>query len=275
MQKSHLTKMKVTRKIAQNPFMAIFMSGLIFFTTSCTKGALNPVSAGNSKYADYSGEDIFKGLFFFQNELSDDVSHVKEIKSEMNNLVLNGDVKLTAERSNLTEKDINTSIKEMSDITISYISKNYPTFFDEFEQVMKSGNFYEMERVMDLSSQLIDQSLLSSEKYQVASIINKELGKDSELKEQILALDLTKKEDAKKLEILLNSVEGLGGKVHQKAAFFAAVLAVAYIAVGAVSFVVAAYSVVTKAAYWDPTKVTTSISKEVVIADINKTLSGN
>jgi hypothetical protein len=265
--------MKITRKIAQNPFMAIFMSGLILFTTSCTKDTLNPTSAGNSKYADYSGEDIFKGLFFFQNELSNDVSHVKEIKSEMNDLVLNGDVKLTAEKSNLTEKDINTSIKEMSDITISYISKNYPTFFDEFEQVMKSGNFYEMERVMDLSSQLIDQSLLSSEKYQAASIINKEMGKDPELKEQILALDLTKKEDTKKLEILLNSVEGLKGEVHQKAAAFVTVLAVAYVAVGAVSFVVAAYSVVTKAAYWDPTTVASPYSSKVAIANISRALS--
>jgi hypothetical protein len=261
--------MKKSRKIAKNPYMAVILSGLILFTVSCKK---EPTNQTASKYANYTGEDIFEGLFFFQNELSDDVSHIKELKFEMNNLKLIKDVKLPNLKNEFSEEEIKTSIKEMSEITVLYITENYPTFFKEFEDVMKSGNFYEMERVMDLSSQLIDQSLLASSKYRGISLLNKELNDNPELREQILSLDMTKAEDIQTLETILSSAEGLDGEVHKKA--LVAVLAVAYIAVGVVSFVVAAYSVVTKIAYWDPTSsMVTSIQKEKAIVNISQVLS--
>ncbi|CAA0236120.1 Probable lipoprotein precursor (fragment) [Tenacibaculum maritimum] len=101
-------------------------------------------------------------------------------------------------------------------------------------------------------------------------VIGKQIENNEELKNKILKLDLNNPKDVAKFKNIATS-----NKSVEDVAFspiWAVALAV-YIVVGAVSFVVAAYSVITKAAYWDPTSLEESldeetIGREVIIAEI-------
>ena len=53
--------MKVIRKIVKNPIFCIFMIGLTLLSTGCTKEQIFNSSTSSQNY---SGEDLFKGIFF-------------------------------------------------------------------------------------------------------------------------------------------------------------------------------------------------------------------
>lgn len=272
--------MKKIRIIVSNPFVVTFMSSLILLTTSCTKKHLHPSSV-SSKYADYSGVDILNGLFFFQNQLSDDISYLRDIRSDISDLVQDDNLNLSPDGNGaLTEENFDMHMSKMSDITVSYISEKYPDFFVEFEQVMKSGNFYAMEKSLNLATQLIDQSLLSSEKYRHASVINRTLDKNPGLKDEILSLDLFDSEDRKKFELLLNSSDEIDISSSVNSGIVVAV-AVAVVAVVAVAVAAVVATVVTKVTVWDKKnkgfkgeKTSEGLmDKEIYIAEISKHLS--
>ncbi|MCY4162583.1 MAG: hypothetical protein OXE77_12060 [Flavobacteriaceae bacterium] len=230
-----------------------------------------------SKYADYSGEDIFRGLFFFQNELSNDISHLREVKSRINDLVSERNSHFTSDENSpiFTEDDLNRHLNEMSDVSISFIYQNYPGFFNDFGEIMRSGDFYEIEKVMNLSGKLINQSLLSSDKYQDASIFTQAIDRDIDLKNKVLSLDLSTADGQREFETLYNSIDDLKENISMDGGL-CIVLAAVVVAVVVVAAVVAA--VVVEVEFWgnEPGPEGLSglarIDRELYIADISKSL---
>lgn len=215
----------------------------------------------------YSGEDIFSGLFFFQNDIPANISSLKQVKAEIDEMK-GANAEFTA------------SLTELSEISVAYINQKYPGFFSELQRVMYSGNLYEIEAYLNKSVKMIEQSVLSSEKYSAAFIVGNKIENDETLKDQILSLDLTNEEDVARFKKIVADVETVE---DVELAWVWAVAAAVYMVAAAVSMVVAAYSVVTKAAYWDVFEIAaeqalfaeeSSISKEVTIAEIGDFFTG-
>ena len=240
---------------------------LLFF--SCSQ--YDDISSQNIEAStEFSGEEIFKGLFFFQNDIANNISDLKEIKSKIESL----------DDSN----KIASSLSDLSNISISYIKENYPKFFDDLKITMNSGNLYEIEKKMNLSAKIIEQSMLTSEKYSKIFAINNAVEKNPELLQRITELDLTKEKDLSQLKQIIRDNQIDIGDVESTLVFFAAALAVFYVGAIAVSIAAVLYSVVTKAAYWDPTEKLaesqkiafseeSTISRELMIAEIGKYFS--
>ena len=176
---------------------------------------------------------------------------------------------------------VKNSIDELSTISVSFINAKYPTFFNDLQTAMYSGNLFEIENKMNLGAKLIEQSMLSSEKYSKIFAISEMVQENPEIMSKIQNLDLTNEKELAELKSLLTKSKSnqSGDMVDSALVFFAAALAVAYVGVVAVSIAAAAYSVVTKVAYWDPfesekqiQKVLIddkpSISREVMISEI-------
>lgn len=216
--------------------ISLFMAFLVLFI-SCEQYDDSPVE---SKLK-YSGEEIFKGLFLYQdNEISENISFLSDYSGKINSFGENSEIKQL--------------LKEMSEISATYIKVKYPNFFQELEAAIYSDNLFEIQDKLNKSVVIIEQSLLSHDKYRDGMKLGKIVSEDVDLMTEIQKLDLSTNEGISKLGDLLRNFSNDSLKFsHRSAVFFAAVVAVAYIAVVAVSFVVAAYSVVTKAAYWDPT----------------------
>lgn len=255
---------------------SIFMCSILVFF-SCEQYEMNEMEqsgqlvegtdySGKSMETDtesteYNGEDIFSGLFFFQNDIPANISSLKPVKAEIDEL-----------------KDVNVeftnSLAELSEISVTYINQKYPGFFSELQRVMYGGNLYEIESYLNKSVKMIEQAVLSSEKYSGAFIVGSKIENDETLKDQILSLDLANEEDVARFKQIVADVETVE---DVELAWVWAVVAAVYMVAGAVSMVVAAYSVVTKAAYWDvlssPAEKAlfaeeSSISKEVTVAEI-------
>ena len=148
------------------------MASLILFT-SCEQYENDTLTTSpENSIAKFSGEDLFKGLFFFQNDISKNISYLNNVKLEIE--------KLKNERNK-----ISTSLKELSDISINYINEKYPDFFDELQQTMYSGNLYDIEKGLNKSVKLIEQAILSSNKFSKSFIVGQKIYNKPELKDKM------------------------------------------------------------------------------------------
>jgi SdpC family antimicrobial peptide len=240
---------------------------------SCTQNAgITSEAAINAKSLNlkYSGQEIFEGLFFFQNDLALQVSQLKEVATKM-------------EETRIQNPETATYISGLAASTSEYINSNYPTFFEDFKAAMYSGDYYRIDQAIKQAGRLIEQAILTSEEYSSLYALGKEIGKDPELIAEIQSLDMTDKEDAEKLEALLANVKGFD-EVDSKAVGVAAVVAAVYLVAGAVNTVVAAYyliaaaAVVTKLALWDVFKLgspeDSELADEMLVAEIGSLFTG-
>ncbi len=257
--------MKVLRKYA--PFLAIVMCfSLLFVSCSPVAGP-----ASNNLNAKYSGEEIFQGLFFFQNDIATSIPQLNQVATKINDA-----------RAQNAEADL--YLNNLAVETTDYINAQYPNFFAELQATMYGGDYYEIQEKITLSSKLIEQAILSSEDYAKIYAVGQEISKDADLVAEIQTLDMTKEEDQQRLEQLLAGVKGME-TIETKAAFFAAVLAAVYLVAGAVNTVVAAYyvvaaaAVVTELAVWDVFEESNlqagNLSDELLVVELSNYFSEN
>lgn len=223
-----------------------------------------PTSQTENRSSDsYGGEEIFRGLFFFQNEIPDGIPQLANIKEMIYN--------------NPQSNEVDTLLTEIANISIQFANVNYPNFFEDLEAAIYSNNLYQISNAMDLSADIINQALLSSDEYSILFSLGEDFKNNETLRNQIAKLDLTKEEDQQKLIDIIEDHTGENiSNLALAIPIFVLVVAVAifYVGVAAVSIAVAAYSVVTKAAYWEWDEVfkshTQDIGEEMLIAEIGR-----
>lgn len=255
--------MRTIRNFTKNP-LTIAVLLLAFLNLSCNQDDFVESYVDNSISNKYSGEEIFKGVFFFQNDnIVSNISFLSDYSDRIMSLEQNS--------------EIEKSLKEMSQISVNYINNNYPNFFQELQTAVYSNNLYEIESMFNKSVMILEQSLLSDSKYHDAMKLGKVVSEDTQLISEIQKLDLSTDVGVLELRNILASSDYGDPENAGDAVFFAGVLAVAYIAAAAVSFVVAAYSVVTKAAYWDPTSnaKNNTVNQEMAISEISGYFNNN
>ncbi|WP_124019549.1 hypothetical protein [Flavobacterium sp. HTF] len=214
--------------------IAFFLS-LSFLFVSCSDE--NIIENHQSKY---SGEDIFNGLFFFKNDISEGIPQLAHLKYKIQ------------EAKNYNE--IRESMDEFSKLSVDFINSHYPEFFNDLQKKVYSGNLYSISAVLDQASKYIEQAGLSSDKYRAVFLMGKKISNDDNLRKQISELDLSTSEGMDKFKAIIDNNNGtnINGKNTCITSAFAAALAVAYVGVVAVSIAVGAYSVYFKVAYWGP-----------------------
>ncbi|MBP2834093.1 hypothetical protein J8281_17990 [Aquimarina sp. U1-2] len=290
--------MKRIKKISNNFYTLMTMSLMVLFVSCYQDDYSENTEIGlQSEYMKYSGQELFAGLFFYQNKIADDVKPLRDGKIMIEKFIekLNFD---QAKDTHTKIKSVEESMSEMASFTTDFILKEDPGFFEKFEKVFKSGNLYAMNRMMHRSAKLINQSLSLSPNFKRATAIGRAIEEDEDLKNKLSTLDISKTEDRNQLNQIFDNVsKNLKIEEHDdpQALVFAGAVAIAYAIAGAVSIAVAVYSVYFKVAYWgggggedcgadDPTTEdrpcdsvnnTPSIEQERFIAAINSTIQGN
>lgn len=112
--------------------IAVCLSAFLIIISGCNKEDLKSTdqkytlkSATNTSY---TGEDMFKGIFFFEGDLAYKIDFLKNFKQSW--------------ESNISSIDYTEKVKfqNFTDKTVSEIKKVDPYFFEYFEYNMKSGN---------------------------------------------------------------------------------------------------------------------------------------
>ncbi|ASE63003.1 antimicrobial peptide, SdpC family [Chryseobacterium indologenes] len=268
--------MKKIRKISENPIAIAFIL-FNFIFVSCNRDEivenrsqqqLQPkeiVGKNFYKRSKKTGEEILRGIFFFQNEISDNVGFLRDFKQDIqkhNDYIQ-------------TEKSLN----DMSDVTIQYIKGTNPEFLNELQKVFYSNNLFEINQKLDESVNLLTKALESSNKYSNAIQFGYKVQSDEKLRGFISSVDLSTKEGQSQLKSFLT--QNPEYKIMQDSSvdaalpIFVGAAAVAYAVAAVVSIAAVLYSVYYKAAYWSKKRVSfeemykeNTLTREYVIAEL-------
>jgi hypothetical protein len=133
--------MKLFRKAASKPFVVIpLISAMLIFSTSCQQ-------THDTQVASYTGEELFRGIFFMQGAVASKITLLKKIKQEY-----------SFEEDNEVVVQYNHVINEVIDVMKSK-SNN---FFHRFKVAIESGDHMKVKGILDESAELVHASLLQA-----------------------------------------------------------------------------------------------------------------
>jgi hypothetical protein len=219
--------MKSIRKKSQvlSFFMAITM--LLF---SCSQYEQSDFLKNNNT-KNYSGEEIFKGIFFFQGEIPQKITLLKDEY-----------IKLNSHKKN---EQINQTLNDFATETIAFIKTIDKNYFDNFSKVMKSGNNFKIQETLVFAAKLIDLAGKSSKQYSSYFLLSEKIINDEILMNKIKNIDLNTEKGQEEIVKLLDFKQANNSNV--RACTPGAVFCVYYLAAVAVSYAVAAYTVIAAA----------------------------
>ncbi|PWW20130.1 hypothetical protein [Chryseobacterium sp. AG844] len=203
-------------------------------------------------------------MFFLQNEVADNVESLKNVKTQIVN--------------SANSKQTLRNLKNLSEESSKFIKEKYPNFFDKLQKAMYSGNLYEIDKYLKESVVLVEQAGLASDKYSGLFTFSNAIKNNDKLRNQILSLDLSNPKDSQALNDILNDYaikENIASLCTLAGAF-----CVFYAVAAAVSIAVAAYSLITKMAYWDPIESLSNLepskqlSKDLLVSQLNTYFKG-
>lgn len=276
--------MKKIRRISENP-IAISLVLFNFIFVSCNQDEFVENSgqeqlhkketitkSSTNRQGIKTGEEIIRGIFFFQNEISDEVGFLHDFKQDIQ------------KHSNYYETE--KSMKEMSDVTIDYIKANNPEFLNELQRAFYSNNLYEIDKKLDECVDLLTKALESSDKYSKAIEFGYKVQNDEKLKTFISSVDLSTEAGQSQLSTFLNENPEYkimaDNSVNAAIPIFVGAAAVAYAVAAVVSIAAVLYSVYYKAAYWPKKGLSfeemykqNTLTREYVIAELTNYFQGS
>jgi hypothetical protein len=224
------------KKIRQYSAKISIVFSLSILLVSCSQYESSEISQSNLKT--YSGEELFKGIFFFQNEISEKIPQIKELKEKT--------FKITNDKN-----QVNQILNNLSNLSVDFINTNYPGFFKKFQSTIYSNDLFEIDKIINQASQLIEQTAIQSKEF--SSIFNfaKALETDINLRNEIAKIDLNTEEGKNAMEELtkkyINKIE-INNAVKTKYLCVTVFYAIAAV----VSIAAVVYSVYAKVVYWGP-----------------------
>ena len=231
--------MKNIRKIAKNPLFCSFLIGLIYLSTGCTKEQILNSKTDSSEIK-YSGEELYKGIFFAKGEVAEVVPAIKNSISYF-------------QVQQLTEKTAKAMDNNMINV-MEEIDRKNPTFFDEFKKSIATKDHLIIEESLKDATELLYETsleLLLSEQDQsdLKKIIdridlNNHLNSDGSINYVSLRKEILKDFKVDNNE---KAASLFAGVVFVAAAYVLVVHAAAAMTYVAVAWVVESYAAIDKA----------------------------
>lgn len=213
---------------------------------------------------EYSGEELFRGIFFLEGEVAQSLESLKPNLDEM-------------ETTLKTNPEAKASYGDFANEIMSQINRLDPEFLDNFKSQIESDNYYSIELALGNGSRMIKAAGFASEKYSgifklASDVQEKNIDFNSEEFEN---LDLNNPEDIEKFKSLLktNYQIDLDDENYQVACIPAimicyaiagvvSIAALAYTALAGVHVVaVMAYYVYSKVEFWGVNNSSNDIAK--------------
>ena len=143
---------------------------------------------------DYSGEEIFRGIFFLQGDV---VNHLESLHADLNKL------KATQKANPESIEYFESFVNEI----VTQINLLDPDYFDSFKSQLESNNYYSIELALSNGTRMIKAAGLKSKELSgvfrlMLEIENKKVDFESD---HIKQLDFNNQEDIAKLKSILKN----------------------------------------------------------------------
>ena len=203
---------------------------------------------------EFSGKQLFNGIFFFQNEqMASEIPFLRNMNASFG----------------APNEDVALELQRISEITTDYIGQKHPNFFDDLKTAIYSNDYFRISEAFKKSGSIIEESLAESTEYKQIALMNSELKNDKEMAERLKNLDPNNDEDFAELERIF------GEYFSTQEASQRGLFGIFYALAAVVSIAAVVYSVVNWVVYWDirdafksENNGSQSISKEQFIRDV-------
>lgn len=202
---------------------------LTFIVSSCFQKEDLP-SANLPTEENYSGEELFRGIFFLQGRVAQELNGLQQNLEQI-------------EATMSLDENSRISYGEFSDEIINEINEIDPEFFEKFHTQLKSDNYYVIELALDNSRNMIMAAGLKSDKYSgLFKLVQETKNKGIDFRSQFGHLDFTNDVDVAQFKNEMKDVYqiDLDDEKYQVACVPA--IAVCYAIAAAVSIAAVAYT---------------------------------
>src|SRR5690606_37348367 len=118
--------MKTIRSFSKNPLTIVVLL-LSFLNLSCNQDDFVETYVDNSVSDKYSGEEIFKGIFFFQGDIPKNIDAFNDILINLNN--------------RKDAKAINDELNSLANEVAHYIQNKDANYFETLKKTIESGDY--------------------------------------------------------------------------------------------------------------------------------------
>ncbi|UGU15381.1 hypothetical protein LS482_17070 [Sinomicrobium kalidii] len=145
------------KKVTQGSFVLVLLA--LFTFSSCQE------EEGIGETPDYSGEDLFRGVYFLQGEAAHRIKSYEDAILKINEL----------------DNEAQATLNDFYDDLIQEIKKIDPGYFDTFKEQMTSNNVYAIEHQLEEGREMLTKAGLQSEKYKKVFEYTRKVSSDMKL----------------------------------------------------------------------------------------------
>ncbi len=229
-----------------------------FFIFFITYGCQNSESDQQQTHLNYSGEEIFRGIFFSQGELPNQIEALKAEHDKSVNIAS-------------TNKNVKDFQLDFSNEIIKAINNLDPTFFSQFKKQMESKNYYAIQLAMANATKMIKAGGYNSKYSGYFKLTDKLESKKADFStKDFQDLDISTPDGIAKYKSLIKDKYDINvdDDDYKVACSVGAVVCVVYLVAGAVNTVVAAYYVVAGAVVYAKVEFWGGTTNEAAIGNV-------
>jgi hypothetical protein len=142
----------------------LLLSGAVVFFNSCRKGgdtaplpqqkeeAASTNGKGGGGTPVYSGEDIFRGIFFLEGDIPSRLPSLRQYAADL-------------QRLSDADENVRTHRKQLADVIVRNINARDPEFFSRFAAAITSKNMYTVSDILNEAGRLVEVAGLATEEY--------------------------------------------------------------------------------------------------------------
>lgn len=139
--------MKNVRRFAKNPVLLILLCCSVLFVSCKTRNPGQTTQQTNK--VPYSGEELFRGIFFLEGEVANKIPEIRNLKK------ISGFNKISDYKKDLLEKTRSRIVSE--------IKKDHPDFFPNFAKTLQSGDRVKIQQTLIEVDKLVFQQFSKKE----------------------------------------------------------------------------------------------------------------
>ncbi|GEM_PF-1824906 len=165
---------------------------LSFLLNACSEADENKnyTPTQSARTSQVKGKEMFRAVFFLQGQVVNEIPELLELRN---------DFYKTEHGENIL-----TLLNEFGDDIIGEIERENPAYFDEFEEKLKSDNFYEIEETLSEAIDTVTETAKKTEKYGALIKISEQSFNDIEIQNFINEHDMSLPENTEELAELIN-----------------------------------------------------------------------
>jgi SdpC family antimicrobial peptide len=151
-------------KSLRKPFIPALLAAVMLFVSCSQYDDINDTNQTIEKQ-EYNGEQLFKSIFFGSEDLNLNINHINKVLEF---------------RTTLNEEQLG-QLNKFSELVVTNIKEKNKSYFETFKTGLYSKDHYEIQKALDDSALIIEESMLEIPEVRDAYLLTSEITKNIDI----------------------------------------------------------------------------------------------